>query len=107
RDRFKAQLDAFKREQYVSANAALQIPATEKALDATEKSLAEKLRDREQLTLKAGTAGAVLPAPPQPKREDPNGALPTWTGTPFDLKNANAFMPPNVLFCQIGDPTKM
>ena len=53
-------------------------------------------------------AGTVLPPPWTAERpEDPDGALPAWSGTPLEPENRGAHLDETVLFCQIGDPKKL
>ena len=48
----------------------------------------------------------MLPPPETPAREDPEGQLPAWSGTPLERKNEHATLEDGVLFCQVGDPRK-
>ena len=58
--------------------------------------------------IKAWSAdGVVLPPPTVPKRDDPEGNLPMWTGIPLEPETQGAHLQPGTLFCQVGDPTKM
>ena len=84
-----------------------EIPATLESLKAAEEQLQKKEADFNRLCLKAPISGTVLPPPLMPRREDPDGQLPAWSGTPLEKENLGAFLQENVLFCQIGDPRKL
>ncbi len=102
-------LEVLKHEQFEVSNAtaSLTLPALEKALDASEKLLSQRLEDRERLKLIAPVSGTVLPPPSVAKRPDPGDKqLPTWSGSPLEQSNVGAFLEPPALYCQIGDPTK-
>ncbi len=101
-------LDVLTREQLTKANssASLALPALEKALDASRKMLAQRLEDRQRLTLVAPAAGTVLPPPSVPKKPSMDEELPTWTGSPLENSNLGAYLEPPTLYCQIGDPSK-
>jgi putative peptide zinc metalloprotease protein len=84
-----------------------EIRPTEEALKSAQKELAEKRRDYEKLQLVALHPGTVMPPHATQKREDPDGQLPAWSGTPLEPQNRGAFLPISTLFCQIGDPQRM
>ena len=80
---------------------------TEEALKSAKEQLEEKRRDYEKLQLVALRAGTVMPPHAKQKREDPDGQLPAWSGTPLEPENLGAFLPISTLFCQIGEPQQM
>ena len=45
-----------------------------------------------------------MPPPETPRRDDPEGQLPEWSGTPLDEDLFRPYLEDGVLFCQIGDP---
>ena len=109
---FEAQLQNLRREGLDDPRAAAQIPEVEKALENIENQLAEKRRDRRRLCLAAPCDGTVLPPPATAAHDDPEGQLPTWSGTPLDPQNLGAYLregphSESVMFCQIGDPAKL
>jgi hypothetical protein len=59
------------------------------------------------LALVSPADGTILPPADVPSRPDPEGALPEWSGTPYDPENANCFLQANSILCQIGDPRAM
>jgi putative peptide zinc metalloprotease protein len=80
---------------------------TEEALKSAQKELDVKCSDRQKLQLVALQSGTVLPPHATLKREDPDGQLPSWSGTPLEPQNLGAHLPVSTLFCQIGDPQRM
>jgi putative peptide zinc metalloprotease protein len=80
---------------------------TEEALKSAKEQLDEKRRDYEKLQLVALRAGTVMPPHAKQKREDPDGQLPSWSGSPLEPENLGAFLPISTLFCQIGEPQQM
>ena len=80
---------------------------TEEALKSAKEQLEEKRRDYEKLQLVALRAGTVMPPHAKQKREDPDGQLPSWSGSPLEPENLGAFLPISTLFCQIGEPQQM
>jgi putative peptide zinc metalloprotease protein len=86
----------------------------DKSMAALDEQLHKKRKDQERLTLKARRDGTVLPPPmtPKPPRDDPEGQLPGWWGTPMDERNSSAggqgaWLKEGTLFCQIGDPRQI
>ena len=102
------QIEAAQRQSFThSQDPHGEVRPTEEALNSAKKQLAEKERDREKLQLVALRSGVVMPPHVTQKREDPDGQLPTWSGTPLDRENIGAYLPISTLFCQIGNPQQM
>ena len=59
------------------------------------------------MKLTAPADGTVLPPPAMNPPSDPEGPLPTWSGTPFLAMNIGTYLKESTLFCQVGDPAKM
>jgi putative peptide zinc metalloprotease protein len=61
------------------------------------------------LTIVSQQAGVVIapPAKDGDKMAMATDQLPTWSGSPFDAKNENAFFAEGDLICYIGDPKAM
>jgi putative peptide zinc metalloprotease protein len=91
-DNARAELESLQLQKFKNPSISLRIEEAQKGLESAEKSLAEKAKDRERLTLVAPAAGTIIP--PTPRREKPgmDGAvLPKWNGTPFDERNRDAW----------------
>ena len=106
-DQYSSQLTSLRSQRYLDPKAGGSIPAILDALKSTEDELQQEQSDIDRLRLTAPIAGTVLPPPPLPKREEPDGPLPTWSGTPLEPEARGAYLEREVLFCQIGDPKKM
>jgi len=104
---YRSKLESLRRQGFSDPIAQAQIPATEEALKSAQEQLEKKEADLTRLCLKAPIDGTVLPPPLTPRREDPEGQLPSWWGTPLEKENLGAFLQEGVLFCQIGDPRKL
>lgn len=104
---YEAQLENLRREVLRDPRSSSQIPEIEKALKTVADQLVQKGRDQERLRLVAPVNGTVLPPPITTEREDPEGQLPFWSGTPLDPPNSGAYLKESVMFCQIGDPRKL
>ncbi len=104
---YRSRLDSLRRQGYSDPHAKAQIPFTEEGLKSAEEQLQKKNGDLDRLCLKAPIAGTVLPPPLTPRRDDPDGQLPSWSGTPLEKENLGAFLQEGVLFCQVGDPRKL
>ena len=87
-------------------SAGQQVPVAEEALRDLEKRLEQRQLDERRLTIVAPTAGTVLPPPEQPPQA-PRGQLPSWSGSPLDVRNRGAFLPTGTLLCVIGDPRRL
>lgn len=88
-------------------------PAAKAAIPTAEQTLADlnsQLKEREEnlkrLRITTPVAGTVLPPTSQPKNES-EGELPEWSGSPLDERNRNCFLKTGTLFCLIGNAEKM
>lgn len=106
-DQQRARLENLERSRFSNSEATRQLPAAQDALHTVENQLQKKLTDLKRLTLVARASGTVMPPPWTERREDPNGQLSAWAGTPLDDKNLGALLPVDVLFCQVGDPQRL
>ncbi|MBX3420416.1 MAG: biotin/lipoyl-binding protein [Pirellulaceae bacterium] len=69
--------------------------------------LVREIRDRlAQLTVVATDDGVVFPPPPKPipKHVSEEEQLPSWSDSPFDSKNQDAYFAESDLLCLIGQP---
>lgn len=89
-----------------ATQASMTIRELEVELASTRESLAMKMKDRDELTLRAPRDGVVFPPEYRPDREQPQ-RLPRWYGSPLEPRNLGAFLESDDKFCVIGDPTKM
>jgi putative peptide zinc metalloprotease protein len=83
--------------------AAALLPTTRKKLESVTSELEQLEQQERTLTLRAPSAGQVLP-PPIRRSQTAAGMLPTWSGTPLDKRNAGATLAAGTLFCLVGDP---
>lgn len=103
----KSRLENLGRTRFGNPEASRQLPAAREAFATIESQLQKKQADQKRLELVARVSGTVMPPPWTEDRENPNGQLPSWSGTPLDDKNLGALLPLDVLFCQVGDPHKL
>lgn len=72
-----------------------------------QRTISIKQTQIDQLKLKAGRDGQIIAPPNLPHNNDSSaGELESWTGTPFDRENRNAFLPRNSVVCLIGNPNQ-
>lgn len=107
RDQYAQELENLKRLRHDDPRAGGQILEKEESLFTAQQQLAEKLRDRNRLQLRAPKDGVVLPPPWVPKRDNPDGRLPTWAATPLEPKNVGCLLQAGTQFCLVGDPGQM
>ncbi|MDG2223395.1 MAG: hemolysin D [Rubripirellula sp.] len=55
-----------------------------------------------RLTILSKRSGYVIPPPDRPSQETGDGRLPSWTGSPLDLKNRGALLTADDVICEIG-----
>ena len=107
RDRYLVRLKNLQWQQHRDPQAAAAIRHTEEALRTLEEQLQKAKQDQDRLRLTAPADGAVLPPPWVAPRDDPDGRLPGWSGTPLEPENQGCLLQQGTLFCQIGDPRRM
>jgi putative peptide zinc metalloprotease protein len=83
-----------------------QIVTAHEALAATERQLEQKQRDHERLTITAPQSGIVMPDRPR-RTQIVNEQLPTWFGTPLEVKNLGCHLDPDTVLCLIGNPSDL
>jgi putative peptide zinc metalloprotease protein len=101
---YQAQLDGLRRVSYKDPSASAEMAAVTEGLASVNEQLAKRKLDREKLRLTAPKAGTMLPPTLVPDESRPDGALPVWSGSPFDKENIGATLRTGTKFCQIGDP---
>jgi putative peptide zinc metalloprotease protein len=106
KERYEVELADLLRQQIREPQVASSIAPVEESLKAQKGRLDDAKDEQKQLRLKAPEAGTVLPPPALYPPSDPDGPLPTWSGTPFVPKNLGCYLKQGTLFCQVGDPTK-
>jgi putative peptide zinc metalloprotease protein len=104
---YQSKLDTLNRQGLRDRHSQDEIPATSEALKAVEEQLQKKEADSRRLRLTAPSDGTVLPPPLKPRREDPDGQLPAWSGNPLEKENLGAYLVEGEMFCQVGDPRKL
>ncbi len=109
RSQLQAQLDHLSRERFRDPQAGKEVPGIESRLRAIDDELRERNAEVAHLTLKAPIDGYVIPPDniPAPPASEEVDRLPTMTGSPLEKRNIGALLKRDMLFCQIGDPTKM
>lgn len=91
-----------RRLQHDDERAGAQLGALQKRIETLEKQLEDENAKLGRLDIMAPVAGTVFPPPPKPNRGG-DGRLPSWTGSPFNPRNAGAYFVERDQFCQIGD----
>ncbi len=81
-------------------------PAAEAALADAGAQLDERRRQAGLLVLTAPVDGVVV-APPEIDVETEAGQLPTWSGTPLDVRNAGCWIEPGTVLCTVADPKRL
>lgn len=102
----RAQIDVLRSRRLADPALAAHLPATQEAADAAERQLAQRIKDRAELTVVSPRPGIVLP-PPMRLTSDAEDQLATWSGTPLDTGNLNCFLEPGTLFCLVGAPHRL
>ena len=107
RDELKVRLRTLARQRFQDRQANSRIPEIEEELARINEQLEDKVEQLGRLEVRAPAAGTILPPPDRetPKAED--GRLTVWTGSPLDKKNLGAYLVPEDLICQVGNPTDL
>ncbi|MDP6467264.1 MAG: HlyD family efflux transporter periplasmic adaptor subunit [Pirellulaceae bacterium] len=95
---------ALLQRSFEDESAAAEIAEVQEALAARDEQLQNRQRDARRLAISAPLAGWVIPPPRVPEAPRNGANLPSWSGTPLEPRNRNAFLPEGVPVCQIGDP---
>jgi len=107
RDQYQVKLRNLRWQRHRDRQAAAEVRQIEEALRTVEEQLAKRRQDQKRLALAAPAGGTVLPPPWTPPREEPDGQLPGWSGTPLEEQNLGCLLEEGTLLCQVGDPRRM
>ena len=80
---------------------------TQEEIVRSKQALVDEFKKRiEQLTVVSKYQGIIFPPPakPVPKQVEEEEQLPTWSDSPFDRKNQDAYFSESDLLCLIGQP---
>ena len=91
RDQQASQLSAWRALQTRDPEAASRIPVAEATLRELEEQLRERISQLEGLSIEAGLAGRLIPAPAIPQHQPPN-ALPEWSGSLYETANRGCLL---------------
>ncbi len=105
RDLAASQLDDLRFRSDSDPLVVFDIPRAEVRLRDAINVVAARREELDALTLRAPTAGVVLPPPSMPGRARVDGGLPSMTGTIFDEHNRNVMVQAKYEVCQVGDPS--
>lgn len=100
--RYKIQEETLEGLRFDDDRAENQIYEIRKRRESVEQTLRERLSDLRKLELRAPVMGVVIPSAWIPQKEDPDGRLSGWSGTPLDKTNLGATLEPGVPVCEIG-----
>jgi len=107
-EQYKIQKENLRQQQFQDPRrAGAELLQVEDALRAVSEELAHRRFDQAKLLLKAPIDGTVFPPPLVKKRENAEGRLATWSGTPLEPENRGAYLEASTLFCQIGNPRQI
>ena len=103
RHQLARKLESLRQRRFDDEQAASQITEVEEAIAGLDEQWKKRELEQQRLCVSAPVGGVVLP--PATVRETPRfGQLPTWSGSPLDQRNLNAFISEGVTVCFIGDP---
>ncbi len=81
-----------------------QLQTHEEILASVRDLLGRTEEEIERLTVRAPRDGYVIPPPEKQPRDEGDGRLPGWTGTPLSSENLGATLREDDLICEIGSP---
>jgi len=99
-------ISTLQKRQVDDPEAARELPTAQEQLIDLKEQLEQRKIDQRRLTLTAPVAGTLIPAPRQPASTE-EGALPDWTGSPFDAENKNCFLDRGTWLCSLGNPEQL
>ncbi len=108
RDQEKAQLKSLKdAEVEGDESASLEIERVQQSIATIEAVLRRRVHAVQKLIVKTPVAGFVMPANYRPEEKGEQDRLPTWTGTPLEIRNVGAFYEKGTPVCLVGDPRQV
>lgn len=89
-----------------TAGAGTQLLTATEALAATERRLAQAVREQQDFQISTPNAGVVLPPRDRPQQPS-DETLEQWSGRPFDARNEGCFVDADTTLGLIGDPQQL
>jgi len=99
------EIEQLRSERLENPAAAARVPVAEAILADLDRKLLQRTSETDKMVLVAPQAGIVIP-PPRKRVSENSGALPHWSGCPWEEANLGCTLAPGVLGCLIADPTK-
>ncbi|WP_233148242.1 HlyD family efflux transporter periplasmic adaptor subunit [Rhodopirellula sp. MGV] len=96
-------LEKLKQRRISDRSLAAQIDTQEKMLAAVRELKQKTQVELDRLTVVAPISGIVIPPPKKPLQGAESGQLPTWWGSPLELRNRGATLSAEDLLCEIGN----
>ncbi len=107
RDQLLSQIRTLWRLAFTDENAGREIAEIEEAIDALNERIEHSRRDVQRLTIRATSAGVVLPPPSRAANRSDEGLLGGWSDAPLLEKNLGAYLQGGVELCSIGPPRQL
>ncbi|UUO08804.1 HlyD family efflux transporter periplasmic adaptor subunit [Blastopirellula sp. J2-11] len=76
-------------------------------LESATEQLKKKRTEQQLINVPAPTSGFIFPSPDRRDPQAGSGQLPSWSGSPFELKNQGAYVTTSDALCQIGQSDQM
>ena len=103
----ETKLASLRQREFDDESAAQEIEEVTEAIVAISDQVARRREELDSMQVVAPTAGVIIPPPNISKPSDDPSRLPTWFGSPFDLRNRHALLVEGTPICQVGDPSQV
>jgi putative peptide zinc metalloprotease protein len=104
RDQLAARVESIRQRAHTDDQALLELSHVEEALNALEIQLARRREELTRLTIRAPSAGLLMPPPARPAEPGQRTHLAMWTGRPLDLRNVGAHLDASTLIGRVVQP---
>ncbi|MBC8351904.1 MAG: hemolysin D [Planctomycetes bacterium] len=100
-------LASLRQREFEDESAAHEIAEVEESIAAITDQIARRQVELDAMQVVSPFAGVIIPPPTVSKPTDDPSRLPTWFGSPFDVRNIDAFLVEGTPLCQVGDPRRV
>ncbi len=102
-----ARIESIRQRAHTDDSALLELAHTEEALAALNKQIVRLEEDLAKLTIRAPTAGNIVPPPSRQQPEKSRMQLVSWSGRPLDPRNVGAYLEASTLVCRVAQVGKL
>lgn len=99
----ESKLDMLQARGFSDRSLAAQLDTQQEIIGSIKELMIKTQVELDRLEIKSKISGVVIPPPRRPQRDNGDGQLPSWSGSPLEMRNRGAMLTSDDLLCEIGN----